>query len=47
VPFLLERIVGDESNFQADRLHPVAAAQSALLETVWPVLAPLLKQESR
>jgi acyl-CoA thioesterase I len=46
VPFLLERIVGDESNFQADRLHPVAAAQSALLETIWPVLAPLLKQES-
>jgi acyl-CoA thioesterase-1 len=42
VPFLLERIARDEQNFQADRMHPVAAAQAALLETVWPALKPLL-----
>lgn len=42
VPFLLERIAQDDKNFQADRLHPVAAAQGALLETVWPALRPLL-----
>ncbi len=42
VPFLLERVALDESNFQADRLHPVAAAQGRLLETVWPELKPLL-----
>jgi acyl-CoA thioesterase-1 len=42
VPFLLERIAQDDQNFQADRMHPVAAAQAALLETVWTALKPLL-----
>jgi acyl-CoA thioesterase-1 len=28
---------------QADGLHPVAAAQSRMLENVWPVLLPLLQ----
>lgn len=42
VPFLLERIALDERNFQADRLHPVAAVQAELLDTVWPHLRPLL-----
>jgi acyl-CoA thioesterase-1 len=44
VPFLLARIALDEANFQADRLHPVAEAQPALLEAVWPVLLPLLRK---
>ena len=32
-----------ESLFQGDRIHPVAAAQPALLANVWPVLKPLLR----
>ena len=46
VPFLLERIALDENSFQADRLHPRASAQGALLETVWPALAPLLRPDA-
>jgi acyl-CoA thioesterase-1 len=42
VPFLLEGIALDESNFQADRLHPTAAVQGHLLDTVWGRLRPLL-----
>ena len=42
VPFLLERVALDDANFQADRLHPVAAAEPSVLEAVWPVLKPLL-----
>jgi acyl-CoA thioesterase I len=29
--------------FQPDRLHPIAEAQSILLDNVWKGLAPLLK----
>ena len=42
VPFLLERVALDEGSFQADGMHPVAAAQPKLLETVWPQLQALL-----
>ncbi|VAW84377.1 Arylesterase precursor [hydrothermal vent metagenome] len=42
VPFLLEKIAGDNGFFQADGLHPRAQAQPLLLETVWPELEPLL-----
>lgn len=42
VPFLLEGIENREW-FQADGLHPTAAAQSVLLENVWKELKPLLK----
>jgi acyl-CoA thioesterase-1 len=42
VPFLLAPIANDETNFQADRIHPIAAVQPKLLDTVWPVLEPLL-----
>ena len=42
VPFLLEGIAFDERNFQADRLHPTAAVQPRLLDTVWAALKPLL-----
>ena len=42
VPFLLEGIDLDDQNFQADRLHPVAAVQARLLDTVWRGLRPLL-----
>jgi acyl-CoA thioesterase-1 len=43
LPFLLEPIVLDRRNFQADNLHPVAAAQPKLRDHVWPALSPLLK----
>ena len=43
VPALLEKIGADLSKFQADRIHPTAAAQPALLDTVWPALVKLLK----
>ena len=43
LPFLLEPIAGQRDAFQADNLHPTAAAQPALLNYVWPALLPLLK----
>lgn len=43
VPFLLEGIAEKPEMFQADRLHPLAAAQPAILDNVWPVLAPLVR----
>ncbi len=43
VPTLLGRIGTDLSKFQADRIHPTAAAQPILLDTVWPALLKLLK----
>ncbi|HSM12033.1 MAG TPA: arylesterase [Lysobacter sp.] len=43
LPFLLEPIALDRDAYQADNLHPVAAAQPKLRDHVWTVLAPLLK----
>lgn len=42
VPFLMEPVALDPALLQADQLHPTAAAQPLLLDTVWPVLEPLL-----
>lgn len=42
LPFLLEPIASERTAFQADNLHPVAAAQPRLLEHVWAVLGPML-----
>lgn len=42
VPFLLEGMATDPALFQADGIHPVAAAQGRLLDNVWPALKPLL-----
>lgn len=42
LPFLLEPIAADPDAFQADDLHPTAAAQPRLLEHVWKALEPLL-----
>jgi acyl-CoA thioesterase-1 len=44
VPFLLEGFADQASLFQADGIHPAAAAQPAMLDTVWKGLRPLLKQ---
>lgn len=42
VPFFLEGIAERQQLFQADRIHPVAEAQPAMFENVWPHLKPLL-----
>ena len=42
VPFLFEGFAETAEWFQADRVHPTAAAQPRLLENVWPALKPLL-----
>ena len=44
VPFLLEQVVTRPEWFQQDRIHPTAAAQPAMLETVWPHLQYMLKR---
>ncbi|UCV17185.1 arylesterase [Ferribacterium limneticum] len=43
VDFLLEPLNTQPQLFQADNLHPLAAAQPLILDHVWPTLAPLLK----
>lgn len=47
VPFLLEGFASDRSRFQDDGIHPVAAAQPLILDTVWPQLVPLLIRQAR
>jgi acyl-CoA thioesterase-1 len=42
VPFLMEGVALDASLMQADGLHPNAAGQPHLLDTVWTALKPLL-----
>lgn len=44
VPYLFRGIDQRRDLFQADDLHPTAAAQPILLENVWKGLAPLLKK---
>jgi len=44
VPFLLEGIAEKPELFQADQLHPVAAAQPVVLDNVWKTLGPLLRK---
>lgn len=43
VPFLLEGVALDPAMMQDDGLHPKAAAEPRVLETVWSVLEPVLK----
>ena len=42
VPFLLEGVAERRELFQADQLHPTAAAQPRILDNVWPAIEPLL-----
>jgi acyl-CoA thioesterase-1 len=46
VPFLLEGIADKPQLFQADQLHPIAAAQPAILDTVWKTVGPLLRKRA-
>ncbi|WP_242006822.1 arylesterase [Aerolutibacter ruishenii] len=43
LPFLLEPIALDRNAYQADNLHPTAAAQPKLRDHVWKALAPLVR----
>ena len=43
LPFLLEPVASDRANFQADNMHPVAAAQPRLRDHVWTALEPMLR----
>jgi acyl-CoA thioesterase I len=44
VPFLLEKVALNDRYMQSDGLHPNAAGQPLLLDTVWPYLMPLLER---
>ena len=46
VPFLLEGIAEKPEFFQADQMHPSAAAQPIILDTVWKTLEPLLRKRA-
>ena len=43
VPFLLDGFSDNRDLFQADGIHPSAAAQPLMLDTVWKELRPLLQ----
>lgn len=44
VPFMLEGVADKPELFQADRIHPTAAAHPVILRNIWPQLQPLLKK---
>ena len=43
-PFFLEKIALVPGMMQSDGLHPTAKAQPVMLDTVWPVLKPMLRR---
>lgn len=43
-PFFLKDIALKPGMMQPDGIHPTAAAQPAMLEAVWPLLEPLLRE---
>ena len=47
VPFLLEGIADKPELFQADGLHPTAAAQQRVADNVWKTLEPLLGKKAK
>jgi acyl-CoA thioesterase-1 len=44
VPYLLQSVAGDPSMNLSDGIHPNAAGQKILAETVWHVLEPIARQ---
>ncbi|KMQ74122.1 arylesterase [Marinobacter subterrani] len=44
VPFFLAGIYNQDGLMQDDGIHPTEQAQPKLLENVWPVIRPILKQ---
>jgi acyl-CoA thioesterase I len=47
VPFMLQGFADDRNMFQADGIHPVAAAQPRILDNVYRRLRPLLLPRTR
>jgi acyl-CoA thioesterase-1 len=47
VPFLLEGVGDKPELFQADQLHPIAAAQPRIADNVWQVLGPIIKKKAK
>lgn len=47
VPFLLERVAGNDSLNLGDRIHPNAAGHRIVAETVAPYLRPLVAEAAR
>lgn len=47
VPFLLAGIENKPEMFQTDQMHPNRQAQAVLLDNVWPVLEPALRERTR
>ena len=45
LPFLLDGVAGDPALNQPDGIHPNAAGQRVVAETVWRALRPLLERE--
>ena len=45
VPFLLKGIAEEPTMFQADKIHPVAAAQVKMLDNIWPQLYTMVKSK--
>lgn len=46
IPFLLENVADNPALMQEDGIHPRAEAQPLILDNVWPILQPLLNQQS-
>jgi acyl-CoA thioesterase I len=47
VPFLLQKVALDAALMQEDGLHPNAAAEPIVLDTLWPYLKPLITNTAR
>jgi len=47
IPYLLEGVGGNPQLNQADFIHPNAAGQRMMAETVWRVLEPIVQEISR
>ncbi len=44
IPFLLQGVAGVDSLNQPDQIHPTAAGQRIIAETVWTTLEPVLRE---
>jgi acyl-CoA thioesterase I len=47
VPFMLEKVALNPALMQQDGMHPNAAGQPLILDTIWPYLKPLLSKNPR
>jgi len=43
VPFMLAGFAEERDLFQADGLHPIAAAEPRIVDNIWPTLEPMLR----